>query len=94
MKFEDIELVNNEANHNFELTIDSQRSFIDYQVRGDKVYLIHTEVPETLQGRGVAEALVEKALTYIENKGQKIVPLCAYVQIILKKHPEWNRVVA
>ena len=94
MKFEDIELVNNEANHNFELTIDSQRSFIDYQVRGDKVYLIHTEVPETLQGRGVAEALVEKALTYIENKGQKIVPLCAYVQIFLKKHPEWNRVVA
>ncbi|RFZ94591.1 N-acetyltransferase [Mucilaginibacter conchicola] len=94
MKFEDVELVNNEAIHNFELTIDGHRSFIDYQVRGEKVYLIHTEVPEALQGRGVAEALVEKALTYIEGKRQKIVPLCAYVQIFLKKHPEWNRVVA
>ncbi|QXV64811.1 N-acetyltransferase [Mucilaginibacter sp. 21P] len=94
MKFDDIELVDNEAIHNFELTIDGQRSFIDYQVRGEKIYLIHTEVPEALQGQGVAEALVEKALIHIENKGQKVVPLCAYVQIFLKKHPEWNRIVA
>ncbi|OJW18002.1 GNAT family N-acetyltransferase [Mucilaginibacter sp. 44-25] len=94
MKFEDIELVNNEAIHNFELMVDGHRSFIDYQVRGEKIYLIHTEVPEVLQGRGVAEALVEKAFTYIESKGQKVVPLCAYVQIFLKKHPEWNRIVA
>lgn len=94
MKFEDIELVNNEAIHNFELMVDGHRSFIDYQVRGEKIYLIHTEVPEALQGRGVAEALVEKAFTYIESKGLKVVPLCAYVQIFLKKHPEWNRIVA
>lgn len=94
MKFEDIELVDNEAIHNFELTIDGQRSFIDYQVRGEKIYLIHTEVPEALQGQGVAEALVEKAFTHIENKGQKVVPLCAYVQFFLKKHPEWNGIVA
>ncbi|PAW94615.1 GNAT family N-acetyltransferase [Mucilaginibacter sp. MD40] len=94
MKFEDIELVNNEAIHNFELMVDGHRSFIDYQVRGEKIYLIHTEVPEALQGRGVAEALVDKAFTYIESKGLKVVPLCAYVQIFLKKHPEWNRVVA
>ncbi|TWR26951.1 N-acetyltransferase [Mucilaginibacter achroorhodeus] len=94
MKFDDIELVDNEAIHNFELTIDGQRSFIDYQVRGEKIYLIHTEVPEALQGQGVAEALVEKAFSFIEGKGQKVVPLCAYVQIFLKKHPEWDRIVA
>lgn len=94
MKFEDIELVNNEAIHNFELMVDGHRSFIDYQVRGEKIYLIHTEVPEVLQGRGVAEALVDKAFTYIESKGLKVVPLCAYIQIFLKKHPEWNRIVA
>ena len=94
MKFDDIELVNNEVIHNFELMVDGHRSFIDYQVRGEKIYLIHTEVPEVLQGRGVAEALVEKAFTYIEGKGMKVVPLCAYIQIFLKKHPEWNRVVA
>ncbi|MFD0794246.1 GNAT family N-acetyltransferase [Mucilaginibacter litoreus] len=94
MKFEDIELVDNEAIHNFELTVDGYRSFIDYQVRGEKIYLIHTEVPEELQGQGVAEALVEKAFRLIEAKGQKVVPLCAYVQVFLKRHPEWDRLVA
>jgi predicted GNAT family acetyltransferase len=94
MNYDDIELVNNEAVHNFELVVDGHRSFIDYKIKDNKIYLIHTEVPAELEGRGVAAALVEKALTYIEQKGLKLVPLCAYVQFFLKRHSEWNRIVA
>ena len=94
MNYDNIELVNNEAIHNFELVVDGHRSFIDYKTRDNKIYLIHTEVPAELEGRGIAVAIVEKALTYIEQKGLKLVPLCAYVQFFLKRHPEWNRIVA
>nr|WP_067063511.1 GNAT family N-acetyltransferase [Mucilaginibacter sp. L294] len=94
MNYDNIELVNNEAIHNFELVVDGHRSFIDYRLKDDKVYLVHTEVPAELEGRGVAAAIVEKALTYIEQKGLKLVPLCAYIQFFLKRHPEWNRLVA
>jgi predicted GNAT family acetyltransferase len=94
MNYDDIELVNNEAIHNFELTVDGHRSFIDYKIKDNKIYLIHTEVPAELEGRGVAAAIVEKALTYIEQKGLKLVPLCAYVQFFLKRHPDWNRLLA
>jgi predicted GNAT family acetyltransferase len=94
MNYDDIELVNNEAIHNFELTVDGHRSFIDYKIKHNKIYLIHTEVPAELEGRGVAAAIVEKALTYIEQKALKLVPLCAYVQFFLKRHPEWNRLLA
>ena len=94
MNYSDIELINNEALHNFELFVDGQLSFIDYKMRDNKVYLIHTEVPAELQGKGVAEALVTKAFEYTEQHQLKVVPLCSYVQAFLKRHPEWNKIVA
>jgi predicted GNAT family acetyltransferase len=94
MKYEDIELINNEPIHNFELFVDGSRAFIDYKHKGDKVYLIHTEVPENLKGHGVAEAIVEKTFKYLEAHHYQLVPLCSYVQVYLKRHPEWNRLLA
>jgi predicted GNAT family acetyltransferase len=94
MNYDAMELVNNEAIHNIELMVDGYRSFIDYKQKGDKLYLIHTEVAHELRGKGVAEALVEKIFRYIEAKGLKLVPLCVYVQLFLKRHPEWNRLLA
>jgi predicted GNAT family acetyltransferase len=94
MNYDNIELVNNEANHNFELVVDRYRSFIDYKQKGDKLYLIHTEVAPELKSKGVAAALVEKTFRYMEINGLKLVPLCVYVQLFLKRHPKWNRLLA
>jgi predicted GNAT family acetyltransferase len=94
MKYENIPLINNEARHNFELVVKGTRSFIDYKNRDDKVYLIHTEVPEEMEGQGIAAALVEKTFVYLEQHNLKIVPLCAYISAYLKRHPEWNHLLA
>jgi uncharacterized protein len=94
MKYEDIDLIVNEENHNFELWVDDQRAFIDYVEKGDKLFLIHTEVPESLKGKGVAEAIVEKTFQYLEANQLKAVPLCTYVRLFLQRHPEWERIVA
>ncbi|RWY49985.1 GNAT family N-acetyltransferase [Mucilaginibacter gilvus] len=94
MNYDNIELVNNEAIHNFELFVDGQRAFIDYKTKDNKIYLIHTEVPKELQGQGVAEAIVEKAFKYIEAHKLTLIPLCSYVQVFLRKHSEWDRLLA
>jgi predicted GNAT family acetyltransferase len=94
MNYDDIELINNEAIHNFELFVGGHRAFIDYKTKDNKIYLIHTEVPKELQGQGVAEAIVEKAFKYIEAHKLTLIPLCTYVQIFLRKHPEWDRLLA
>ncbi|HEY0668832.1 MAG TPA: GNAT family N-acetyltransferase [Sphingobacteriaceae bacterium] len=93
MKYEEIELIDNKAQHNFELWVEGKRSFIDYKKKGDRVYLIHTQVPEELEGRGIAAALVEKTLIYLEKNKLRLVPLCPYTQSFLKRHPEWNRLI-
>jgi hypothetical protein len=94
MNHNDNLLVNNEAAHSFELIIEGQRSFVDYKIKGNRIYLIHTEVPQELQGQGIAGLLVEKVFNYIEEHQLKVVPLCAYVQVFLKRHQEWERILA
>jgi len=94
MEYNDISFANNEAIHNFELIVDKQRAFIDYQLKGDKIYLVHTEVPIDLRDQGIAAIIVEKALQYIDEHHLKLVPLCPYVRQYLKRHPQWDRLLA
>jgi predicted GNAT family acetyltransferase len=92
--YDDIQLNNNTAIHNFEIVVEGQRAFIDYKVRDGKYYLVHTEVPPELEGRGIAAALVEKTFRYLEANDAKMLPYCAYIQAYIKRHPEWERLIA
>lgn len=93
MKYNDIPLLNNKSQQQYELTVEGYRSFIDYEIKDNTIYLTHTEVPEELEGQGVAAEMVEKAFHDIEKRGLKLVPYCSYVGIYLKRHPEWNRLL-
>jgi predicted GNAT family acetyltransferase len=91
--YEDIQLNNNTAIHNFELFVDGHRAFIDYKQHNDKYFMIHTEVPRELEGKGVAAALVEKTFNYLEANGFSMVPYCAYIKAYLQRHTDWERLI-
>jgi predicted GNAT family acetyltransferase len=91
--YEDIQLIDNTAIHNFEMFVDGHRAFIDYKARDGVYYLIHTEVPIELEGHGIATALVDKVFHYLEGHNFKLVPYCAYIKAYLKRHPEWERLL-
>lgn len=93
MKYQELELIDNKKFSSFELIVNGQRSFIDYQKKQNKVYLLHTEVPEEQKGLGIAAALVEKTFRYLDAENIQIVPLCSYVLSFLHRHPEWERLV-
>lgn len=92
-ELKNLEVVKNDATNRFELTVDGFIAFIDFKQVDQLIKLIHTEVPEELGGRGVAAALVEKTLVYLETNNFTLYPYCPYVYAYIKKHPEWKRVV-
>jgi len=94
MAYENLPLSFNETEHRFEMEIEGQQAFIDYKKSGNKIYLVHTEVAESMEGKGVAAALVNKTFHYLEEHHLQLVPLCSYVQHYLHKHPEWNKLLA
>jgi uncharacterized protein len=93
MQYDDVQLKDNKNFQRFELWVDGKMAKLEYELQHSRIALIHTEVPKELEGKGVAAAIVAKALQYIETKGMKIVPLCPYVIDYIKKHPEWERLL-
>jgi predicted GNAT family acetyltransferase len=94
MAYEKIPLHLNEDQQRFEMNIDGEYAVINYRQTNGVVNLVHTEVSEELEGKGVAAALVTKTLQYLDQHQLKMVPSCTYVQYYLRRHPEWNRIVA
>jgi uncharacterized protein len=92
-QYQSIPLINNEKASRFEMTVDDEVSFIQYKKMSHAIALLHTEVPQAMEGRGIAAALVEKTFHYMEENHLKIISLCPYVSLYLKRHPAWNRIV-
>ncbi len=86
-------LVKNEAERRFELTLDGHTAFIEYKEHHNKIWLIHTESPDALAGKGIATALIEKTLAWIEGNHYKLIPICPMVVAYIKRHPEWKRIL-
>lgn len=86
-------LVKNIEEKRFELKVGNYMAFIDYKEHDKKIWLIHTEAADELQGKGAATAVIEKTLSYIEENGYTLIPLCPLVAAYLKRHPEWTRIL-
>lgn len=89
-----LEIRDNENAKQFETRVNGHLAKIEYMEGGNRIFLTHTEVAPQLEGQGVAALLVERVLSIIDERGQKIVPLCPYVATYIRKHPEWEKLLA
>lgn len=72
----------------FEAEVDGLCCVVDYALYGCVMHLQHTGVPAKLQGRGIAAQLVAAALAHARAHGLRVRPLCSYVRVYLRRHPE------
>ena len=52
----------------------------------------HTDVADTLRGRGIGLKLATRLVEDARAGGVKIIALCPYVNAERHKHPEWSDV--
>ena len=83
-----MEIVNNEAARRFETTIDGHTAELTYRHHGDRLVLVHTEVPDDLEGMGVGGALVKAAIDFAAEHDLTVAPLCPFARSWLERHPD------
>lgn len=84
---------NREAEHRFVLTIDGYEAELIYERKGDQLVLVHTEVPDELEGRGIGGVLVRSAIDLAVRENLVVVPRCPFARRWLRRHPEVAQLV-
>lgn len=74
-------------------TAEGPDSEMTFQHRPGAILIDHTGVPHELEGRGIARALLDRALNDARALGLKIIPRCSYIVAQVARHPEWADVI-
>lgn len=82
------DVINNEKQHRFEVDLEGQTAMLQYKIKDGALWLLHTEVPEKGQGKGIAGALARAAFDHARATNQPVVPMCSFVVTWLQRHPE------
>ena len=83
-----VQVIDVPAEDRFVVRTEGKEAELVYRLDGDRFFLVHTEVPESLGGRGIAGQLVRAAVRRAESDGLTIVPWCPYARRWLKEHPD------
>ncbi len=69
---------------------DGLEAEMTYGRRDDGVMIAdHTYVPVSHRGHGLAELLMNAAITDARRLGFRILPVCSYVAAQFRRHPDW-----
>ena len=84
----------NPALGRFEMRSGGGTAFVEYRRAGERIALLHTEVPEASSGKGVGSKLVSGTLDAVRAEGSKVVARCELVAAYVERHPEYRAMVA
>lgn len=74
----------------FEVKEDGLTAYVEYEQTEDSLDILHTIVPQPLEGQGIASAMVRAAYEYAQAHGLKPMATCSYAVAWLQKHPEYT----
>ena len=88
-----LEIVHDKENKQYTLDINGELAKVAYQLRNDKMYLVHSEVPYNLRGQGIGKVLVEKTFEKLTNEGYEAIAICSYIKAVAKRSEKWRNII-
>jgi predicted GNAT family acetyltransferase len=84
----------NQARCRFELEEGGQTVFADYRRAGHVLFIRYVEAPPALRGTGAAGRLLEGIMGQARASGLKVVPLCGYAAVWLRRRKQYQDLLA
>jgi len=68
--------------------------FADYSVQGSTRAILHVEADPALRGSGAAGQFMQALAEHARAEELKLLPRCSYAVAWLKRHPEFDDILA
>lgn len=69
---------------------DDLAGFLDYEDTGHGIALVHTEVLDAFEGKGIGSALARYALDDLRDRNVKARVLCPFIKSWIERHPAYQ----
>jgi uncharacterized protein len=89
----EIQVKNNTEQKQFEVHDEGELAVLQYRFHEGAIWMMHTEVPKKLEGKGIASALAHYGLEWAKENSMPVKVLCPFVAAYLKRHPEYNSIL-
>jgi uncharacterized protein len=67
--------------------------FATYRLRSGLIELVHTEIDEEFEGRGLGSQLISFALDDARERGLAVLPFCPFVNDYMRRHRQFVELV-
>ncbi len=87
-------ILDNQVRSRFEMWESGKLVFANYRLEGDRLVILHVEAPPELRGVGVAGRLMAALLEHARGRHRKVIPVCPYAAAFIRKHPQYQDLLA
>ena len=83
-------VIHNIPANRFEVELGKENAVLIYMIKAGLFIIMHTEVPEAFEGRGIAAGMTKAALEFARENGLKVRSYCSYATRYLERHAEYR----
>ena len=90
-----LQIVDNPERHRYEAVLDGRVVGISqYTLTDDVITFLHTEVDQTVEGKGLGSRLAAGALDDVRRRGLRVVARCPFIAAYIKRHRDYADLLA